>query len=270
MPPSNRITISASVATRCTSSNESSAREPVGERRRRRPRRSSRSAAVGRPIRAATTRTTIAIESAPGDDEDDAPELEDVVHGADSPCCGGARRSEALRANRFLTGVSPQLMPPTDTAARMRLAALTLLALALSAAAATRRCAGSRRLASRSRTGAGRADHRQGRARRPHREGIAGDRRSQPADQWSPRVNGVPRGKACGCAGKNISFRVPAGRYRIVAQWQRDLDLGAGHRHRGAGRRSRRGRRHRACTRSATPTPEPLPADGDEDVVRAG
>ena len=26
----------------------------------------------------------------PGDDEDDPPEIEDVVHVADSPCCGGA------------------------------------------------------------------------------------------------------------------------------------------------------------------------------------
>src|SRR5262245_1011302 len=39
-----------------------------------------------------------------------------------------------------------------------------------------------------------------------------------PNDQWSPRVNGVPRGKVFGVRGKDISFYVPAGRYRIVAR----------------------------------------------------
>ena len=29
----------------------------------------------------------------PGDDQDDPPEIEDVVHVADSPCCGGAREA---------------------------------------------------------------------------------------------------------------------------------------------------------------------------------
>jgi hypothetical protein len=37
-------------------------------------------------------------------------------------------------------------------------------------------------------------------------------------DQWSPRVNGVPRGRRVWLRGKKISFRVPAGRYRIVAR----------------------------------------------------
>jgi hypothetical protein len=38
-----------------------------------------------------------------------------------------------------------------------------------------------------------------------------------PADQWSPYVNGVPRGKVVWLKGRDISFRVSAGRYRIVA-----------------------------------------------------
>lgn len=38
-----------------------------------------------------------------------------------------------------------------------------------------------------------------------------------PADQWSPWVNGVPRGKNFWVKGRNLSFRISAGRYRIVA-----------------------------------------------------
>jgi hypothetical protein len=37
-------------------------------------------------------------------------------------------------------------------------------------------------------------------------------------DQWSPRVNGIPRGKTVGLRGKRISFYIPGGRYRIVAR----------------------------------------------------
>jgi hypothetical protein len=36
-------------------------------------------------------------------------------------------------------------------------------------------------------------------------------------DQWSPRVNGIPRGRTVWLRGKSISFYVPGGRYRIVA-----------------------------------------------------
>jgi hypothetical protein len=39
-----------------------------------------------------------------------------------------------------------------------------------------------------------------------------------PADQWSPYVNGVPRGKVVWLKGQNISFRVSGGRYKIVAR----------------------------------------------------
>jgi len=39
-----------------------------------------------------------------------------------------------------------------------------------------------------------------------------------PADQWSPRVNGVPRGRVVGLRGQNVLFFVPGGRYRIVAR----------------------------------------------------
>ena len=38
-----------------------------------------------------------------------------------------------------------------------------------------------------------------------------------PTDQWSPWVNGVPRGKNFWIKGRNITFRISAGRYRIVA-----------------------------------------------------
>jgi hypothetical protein len=37
-----------------------------------------------------------------------------------------------------------------------------------------------------------------------------------PLDQWSPRVNGVPRGRTVGMRGKDVNFYVPGGRYRIT------------------------------------------------------
>ena len=37
-------------------------------------------------------------------------------------------------------------------------------------------------------------------------------------DQWSPRVYGIPRGKTVTLRGKNVSFYVPGGRYRLVAR----------------------------------------------------
>jgi len=39
-----------------------------------------------------------------------------------------------------------------------------------------------------------------------------------PRDEWSPWVNGVPRGKVVGIRGESISFRLSKGRYRIVAR----------------------------------------------------
>ena len=39
-----------------------------------------------------------------------------------------------------------------------------------------------------------------------------------PLDQWSPRVNGVPRGKTVWTRGKEINFYVPGGRYRITVR----------------------------------------------------
>ena len=38
-----------------------------------------------------------------------------------------------------------------------------------------------------------------------------------PGDQWSPWVNGVPRGKVVWLKGRDITFRISSGRYRIVA-----------------------------------------------------
>ena len=37
-------------------------------------------------------------------------------------------------------------------------------------------------------------------------------------DQWSPRVNGVPRGRTVWTRGKSINFYVPGGRYLITAR----------------------------------------------------
>ena len=37
-------------------------------------------------------------------------------------------------------------------------------------------------------------------------------------DQWSPRVNGIPRGHKVWLRGKRISFYIPGGRYRVVAR----------------------------------------------------
>jgi hypothetical protein len=37
-------------------------------------------------------------------------------------------------------------------------------------------------------------------------------------DQWSPRVYGIPRGKMVTLRGKNVSFYVPGGKYKIVAR----------------------------------------------------
>ncbi len=39
-----------------------------------------------------------------------------------------------------------------------------------------------------------------------------------PSDQWSPRVNGVPRGRLTTFHGRDATFYVPAGRYRIVVR----------------------------------------------------
>jgi len=39
-----------------------------------------------------------------------------------------------------------------------------------------------------------------------------------PLDQWSPRVNGVPRGRTVWLRGKSVNFYVPGGRYRITVR----------------------------------------------------
>ena len=47
-----------------------------------------------------------------------------------------------------------------------------------------------------------------------------------PNDQWSPRVNGIPRGKTVTLRGKNVSFYVPGGRYKIIARGS-DISISA-------------------------------------------
>ena len=39
-----------------------------------------------------------------------------------------------------------------------------------------------------------------------------------PLDQWSPRVNGVPRGKTVWTRGKDVNVYIPGGRYRITVR----------------------------------------------------
>lgn len=39
-----------------------------------------------------------------------------------------------------------------------------------------------------------------------------------PLDQWSPRVNGVPRGRSVWTRGKDVNFYVPGGRYKITVE----------------------------------------------------
>lgn len=39
-----------------------------------------------------------------------------------------------------------------------------------------------------------------------------------PGDQWSPRLNGVPRGRLTGMRGKSVNFFVPGGKYQIVVR----------------------------------------------------
>ena len=39
-----------------------------------------------------------------------------------------------------------------------------------------------------------------------------------PADEWSPRVNGIPRGRLVTLRGRNVTFFVPGGPYRLVAR----------------------------------------------------
>ena len=108
-------------------------------------------------------------------------------------------------------------MPPTDTDSRMRLAALILLALVLSTGVAT---AGA--LAP-----GGSFEVKGGRGMvQISGKGVLVGRLGKgsleiydlnPNDQWSPRVNGIPRGKTVTLRGKNVSFYIPGGRYRVVA-----------------------------------------------------
>jgi hypothetical protein len=37
-------------------------------------------------------------------------------------------------------------------------------------------------------------------------------------DRWSPRVNGVPRGRIVGTRGQDIGFFIPGGRYRVIVK----------------------------------------------------
>lgn len=100
----------------------------------------------------------------------------------------------------------------------MRLVALTLLALALSATAATGAAnAPGGSLAVEDGRGVVQITGRGvlvGRIEKGSLEIV--DQSSD--DQWSPRINGIPRGHKVWLRGKKISFYIPGGRYRIVAR----------------------------------------------------
>ena len=269
VPPSKRIAIRASVATRWTSwnvsrpasrseSSEATAATISSKRRRRQPDPGGEDADEDRD------------RQRPGDDEDDAPEIEDVVHAADSPCCGGARGSrcaltDSLRASHC------RHIPATDTDARMRLAALILLALVLSAGVASGAAVapggsfevkGGRGIVQI--TGKGVLVGRLGKGSLEIVD-LTPERPVEP-----PRQRHPPRQDRDAARQEHLVLRCPAGRYKIIA---RGSDISISARGTGAvdpGRRSRRGRRHRACTRSATGDLVPLPEDGDEGNVRAG
>ena len=119
-----------------------------------------------------------------GDDEDDAPEVDDVGHAGDSPC--SRVRDEPRAANTFLTGVSLQAHSGSRYCIRMRLAALILLVLGLSAGVGDGRGAGAPGLARDQGRTRRRPGHRQGGARRTHRQGLAEDRRSHPGRPVEP------------------------------------------------------------------------------------
>ncbi|MGL6280623.1 MAG: hypothetical protein ACRC50_13845, partial [Gaiella sp.] len=39
-----------------------------------------------------------------------------------------------------------------------------------------------------------------------------------PLDQWSPRINGVPRARVVGMRGRDVNFYIPGGRYKLVVR----------------------------------------------------
>ncbi len=88
-----------------------------------------------------------------------------------------------------------------------------------------------------------------------------------PRDEWSPWVNGVPRGKVVGIRGKNVTFRLSKGRYKIVARGE-GISISA----RGEGtvvldgEPDSVGDTGRYAVGDAVP--QPLPADDAHPVVR--
>jgi hypothetical protein len=81
---------------------------------------------------------------------------------------------------------------------------------------------------------------------------------ASPGDQWSPRLNGVPRGRVVSARGRDMTFFVPGGRYRVSLRGE-GISLSA----RGIGvaqLRARPGARIDAgtyATGDAAPTPLP-------------
>jgi hypothetical protein len=117
-------------------------------------------------------------------------------------------------------------MPPTDTDARMRLAAFILLVLGLSASGASGAALAP----------GGSFEVKGGRGTvQMSGKGVLVGRLGKgsleivdlsPNDQWSPRINGIPRGKTVTLRGKNVSFYIPGGRYKITARGS-DISISA-------------------------------------------
>ncbi len=117
-------------------------------------------------------------------------------------------------------------MRPTDTGARMRRSAFILLVLGLSAGVATAAALAPR--------GSFEVKGARGVIQITGKDVLLGRMGKgsleivdlSPNDQWSPRVNGIPRGKMVTLRGKNVSFYIPGGRYKITARGS-DISISA-------------------------------------------
>ena len=173
-------------------------------------------------------------------------------------------------ANTFLTGVSLQPHSGCRYSVRMRLAALILLVLGLSATVATGSSQGARRHAPDRGRARSRSDHRQGSARRPDGEGVARDHRPQPDRPVEPARERHPARQG-GHAPRQERLLLRARRpLPARGTGYRHLDLGPRHGHGRPRRRPRCRRRHRDGTRSAIAASVPLPVEATKTSFGPG
>ena len=200
-PPSKRIRISATVVIRSTSRIESafpSEREHLGRDRREDEEERGRGQREPRRQRTEQDRE----KERERDDEYDEREIGDLVH---ARSLRGPRPPVRGELTTFLTGDSLQAHATVRILGAMRLMALLMLALVLSASVAAGACqASDRRPGLRWRVSGGFSGR--GRARHGHvgGKGVLVGRMEKGSleiadlssgDQWSPRVYGIPRGK---------------------------------------------------------------------------